>query len=230
MGAMSFTTATVRKILRETLVGGQPLRVEPQQIVPLGQQIIETLRGQPMVHLDPYRSKDGLVCQFSLVGPGVKPYDHWKILNFKVHVDQDERLTISLWRESAAVSELGEIFSLVARCQDRLLRQQAQRVKQEKVKSLKSQAVIARVKQLAREEKFDFSTDTSPRFLKLYVKLSERECAELQVPFKDFEAAVPHLRGAIQSLRGFHACGMRFGLRQLSGYARRDWVRHESLS
>jgi hypothetical protein len=208
--------------------------VNPQQRPTLGKQILDPLRGQELVSVDSNRylseeNKRGLVCQFSIEDPSAGRY-HWEHVTFFVRVDKERRLTISCLRESAVVSDLREISSLVAACQQRMLRRKAQKSKRDKVQNLKSQAVIARVKQLAREEKFDFSTDTNQRALKLYVKLSDRECAELQVPFKDFEAALPHLRGAIQSLRGFHSFGLRFNIRQLDSYSRRDWVRHESLS
>ncbi len=231
---MALTEATVRKFFREIFGGQQPLVVDPQQRYAVGLEILEPVRGRQLVTIDSEayvraEHKDTQLCQFSIEDPSAPQY-YWRQSSFCLRLDEGNRVKIFYGKDlSAFVSDLAEIATLVAACQERMLRRKSQKSKRDKVQSLKAQAVVARVKQLAREEKFDFYTDTNQRALKLFVKLSEQECAELEVPFKDFEAVIPHLRGAIQSLRGFHSLRLRLAIRQLGGYSRRDWVRHESL-
>ncbi|MBX3171372.1 MAG: hypothetical protein KF760_28440 [Candidatus Eremiobacteraeota bacterium] len=105
-------------------------------------------------------------------------------------------------------------------------RQILQSSKNKKVKLLKDQAVLARLRQVAKEEAFDFASQPAHHFLKLYIRLSSRDCAELQIPYKNFETVLPQLRGAVQSLRALYAHGLRFRISQAAGH---DWTLHQEL-
>ena len=228
---MSLNCTTVRKLLRESLVGGRPWLLDREQGCALARQLQEQLRGQEhiFVTLLNEREKNRVdLCRVTILDPVSSEYYHWRHTSFELFLDEQQRLHLNCQREPVLVSEYGEIVSFVTACRERLLRQKAQHSKREKVKNLKTQAVVARVKQLAREEAFDFCIETKERALKLYLKLTERDSLELQVPYKDFEEVIPHLRGAIQSLRALYARRLRFSVRQVSGYSM-DWVHHQSL-
>jgi hypothetical protein len=120
---------------------------------------------------------------------------------------------------------------LLAAGRARLERQQVLASKRHKVRELKSQAIIAQVKKLAKEEQFDFYAESDTQKLKLYVKLSAHECMELQIPFSKFQEALPHPHTTILGLRELYAGGIKFKLQALSSYRLHDrkWITPESL-
>lgn len=233
MAALS--SSTTAKFLREIFKETSPIQVEPDGLSALTEKVLDLLRGQQLVRLESNHyfreeEKRGLICQFSIEDPTKGPYQ-WNLNTFDVRLDENNQLIVTTHpHQVARVSDLCEISALVTACQDRMMRRKGQQSKDQKVKKLKNQAVIARVKELAVEEKFDFYTEANDRFLKLCVKISERECAELQIPYKNFEAVVPLVRDAIQTLRSFHQKGLRLGMRHLGPGWRYDWVRHEDLA
>ena len=221
---------TVRKLLRENFSGSSPLLLDEEQAEALGQRLQEQLAGQDLVRVkprNPHAKQDKMVIREIQILGG-SDWHHWHHNHFDLWLDKDNGLNFGDRQHTVAVSGEREIVDFVLACRDRMLQRKAQQSKRDKVHKLKDQAVVARVKQLAREELFDFYTEKGHRALKLFIKLSERECVELQVPYKDFEGVIPHLRGAIQSLRALHGRGLRFGVRQISGPSA-PWVRHDTL-
>ena len=224
---MSLSYATIRKLFRENFSAGPPLQLDREQGQELYQRLQEQLRGQELVCVEPGRAADKN-CAVLQIRDGRSQYEHWRHTWFRLWLDEENRLILGDHEAKVTVSDEQDIVKFAVVCQERMLRQKAQHSKREKVNKLKNQAVVARVKQLAKEESFDFYTEIGHRALKLCLKLSSRECLEVQVPYKDFEGVIHHLRGAIQSLRALHAQGLRFGIRQIH-VSPEHWVRHETL-
>ena len=63
-----------------------------------------------------------------------------------------------------------------------------------KVRDLLAQAILAQVRKLATEERFDFMSETDAQKLKLFVKLSDDHAVVLHIPFKEFKQFLPQLR------------------------------------
>jgi len=99
---------------------------------------------------------------------------------------------------------------LVRHCKQRLERKRALQAKRGKVRQLLAQAILAQVRKLAREERFDFMSESDAQKLKLYVKLSDEHAIELHIPFREFKQILPQLRSAIVALRQLYQSGLRF--------------------
>ena len=79
-------------------------------------------------------------------------------------------------------------------------RKRALKAKRGKVRDLLAQAILAQVRKLAKEEKFDFMSETDAQKLNLFVKLSDDHAVVLHIPFKDFKQFLPQLRSVIVTL------------------------------
>lgn len=224
--------STIKKFFREHFTGSNPIKVTAAERKPLGKKIKQQLTGLNNIstkrhyHYLSHHQKKRFVCEFSLRDPSAR-YEHYSN-NFQLIINEQDELTIKDYYAEAVVSSIDEILSFIATCQERLEEQKAKKSKREKVRKLKAQAIIAQVKKLAREEKFDFFTETDSVKLKLYIKLSEQECAELHIPFKTFQDALPHLRAAILSVRELYGRGIKFKLKSTKNWYI-DWMTHDSL-
>ena len=89
-------------------------------------------------------------------------------------------------------------------------RQKALKAQRGKVRELLAQAILAQVRKLAKEERFEFMSETDAQKLKLFVKLSDDHAVVLHIPFKDFKRLLPELRSAIVTLRQLYHNGIRF--------------------
>ncbi|MBV7337312.1 hypothetical protein KFU94_55600 [Chloroflexi bacterium TSY] len=232
---MPLQNATVKKLMREHFTDGTPLCVTAEEQKAFATHInprIDSL-NQVEVTSNYYISnleKGRFITAFTIEDPTADRYYYRSGETFRLVTNEQDELQITNSYESILISNIEELFSFIAACQERLNRQLALKTRRQKVRDLKAQAIIARVKKLAKEEKFDFATDTDTQKLKLYVRLSQNECIELHIPFKHFEEMLPHLRSAILSLRELYEKGIRFKPRSTTKIGwRTQWVSHESL-
>lgn len=234
---MGLPRSTIKKLLREDFPGAKPLVVDPAEREKLGAEINDRLgRFEGVDTKDsgwvPEEQKPRLVASFSLIDPQPHYY-YWSRDTFRLLLDDANRLTIKEARtgDSALVSDLDEIVRFVRHCKQRLERKRALQAKRGKVRELLAQAILAQVKKLAREERFDFMSETDAQKLRLYVRLSDEHAIELNIPFREFKRLLPQLRSAIVSLRQLYESGIRFhivGQRALPW--RKTWISHQSLA
>jgi len=231
---MSIQTTTIRKFFREHFTGNSPIRISYGERENLREKIRQRISGIPNVKFSekPYyfseKQKDRYVCGFSVDDPDSR-HSYYSSESFSLVLDEMGNLTIKQdYSEKALVSDLEEIVSFIAACKKRLERQKVLRSKRKKVRDFKAQAIVAQVRRLAKQEKFDFCTDTDNVKLKLFIKLSDTECIELQVPFSKFQEILPNLRAAVLSLREMTSTGIKFRLRGVSSYHHK-WITHSSI-
>ncbi len=233
---MALDIRSINKLLKEGFGEASPMRVDPAEREQLGAAITQQLARIEGVDHKSYHymseaEKSRLVCTFSLMDPDSR-YFYTSRNNFRLVLDDHDVLTLKTERygSQAIVSDVDEIIQFVMHVKQRLVRRQAQKVKREKVRDLKAQAIIAQVRQLAKAEQFDFVTQTDTQKLKLFVKLSDREAIEIHIPFTQFQQILPQLRTTIASLRELHTSGLRFNIAPIQGRLwRAKWVSHQSL-
>ena len=173
-----------------------------------------------------------LVASFSVFDPE-PAYRYWSPDRFRLMLNDSGRLTLrsELYGDTALVSDLDEVVRFVRDCRARLERQRALRARNAKVRGLLAQGIVAQVRKLARAERFDFLTTSDAQKLKLYVRLSEAQVLELQIPFREFKTVLPQLPAAIRSLRALYESGIRFQVTGKRGVLGREtWITHESLA
>lgn len=233
---MAIPDPTIRRLLREHFSGASPMRVTTDQRADWATQIHQRLAGMKYIQTEcntyytDQREKDRIVCAFSINEPS--DFRHYSdSTHFTIKTDEQNRLTLGHWSHTAPVSNLDEIVAFVTACQEAVERKIAQKSRRQKVRDLKAQAIVAQVKKIAKEDKFDFYTDTDTQKVTLYVRLSDKESVELQIPFPKFEEVLPQLRVSIQAVCELYARGIKFKIGQSSpsGWRNQHWIRHETL-
>ncbi len=232
---MSLQLPTVNKFFKEKFKGENPIRGTAEELKEFGKIVQQRIKGLNNISIKKDRflseeKKKRLVCEFSVNdAPDTDRYYYRGSSSFSLLVNEKGELTIDHWGANAVISDIEELMSFIFACQERVERQQAQRSKRKKLREFKTQAIIAQVKKMAKEEKFDFCTETDTVKLKLYVKLFENECIELQIPFSKFQKVLPDLRSIILSLRELHGKGIKFKFKTTRFYKNTGWISHESL-
>jgi len=233
---MALQRRTIQKLLREDFAGTRPLVVDPAEREKLGADIKGRLERFEGVDTKDYgyvrdEEKPRLVCSFSIIDS--EAYYYYGARNsFRLLLDDAGRLTLqqTYSGDAALVSDLDEIVRFVRHCKQRLERHKALRAKRGKVRELLAQAILAHVRKLAKEERFDFMSETDAQKLNLFVKLSDEHAVVLHIPFKEFKQFLPQLRSAIVTLRQLYQGGIRFQIVSQRGLpSRKSWVTHQSL-
>lgn len=233
---MGLQRRTMQKLFREDFPGTKPLVVNPAGRAKLGADLKARLERFDGVDTKDYgflreEEKPRLVGSFSLLDRDAYYY-HSSRASFRLLLDDANRLTIkdAYSGDTALVGDLDEVVQFVRHCQQRLQRQKALRAKRGKVRDLLAQAILAQVRKLAKEDRFDFMSETDVHKLRLFVKLSDEHAVAVHIPFKQFQQVLPQLRSMIAALRQMYQSGIRFqivGRRALPW--RKSWVTHASL-
>ncbi|MEM7531087.1 MAG: hypothetical protein AAF639_02830 [Chloroflexota bacterium] len=221
---MALPNNTIRKLLREQFPGDMPIMLDIGEIDEWETKIkdlIDGLRDVEVSKLRTFFAKDKDVrdiCQLTIYDPGKRGY--YDSTYFYIHRDASGYLTIEGGNENepAYISDLEELTDLIAICQERLDRREAQQNRRDRMRNLKIQAIIAQVKKIAKAEKFDFYFNNDDNKLNLYVCLSESESVELQIPFKQYQELIPNIAEAVQHIRRLKALGMKFKMTYNRGW------------
>jgi hypothetical protein len=232
---MGLQRRTIQKLLREDFPGTNPLVVAAGKREKVGADLkarLERLEGVDTNSSVWMRDEEKrrFVCSFSVADPS-EPSHYYRRDSFRLFLDETRRLTIKdRYGTAALVSALDEVVQFVRDCKQRLERHKALRAKRGKVRELFAQAILAHVRKLAKEERFDFMSETDTQKLNLFVKLSDEHAVVLYIPFKEFKEFLPQLRSMIVSLRKLYQNGIRFRIVGRCGLPRRTgWITHESL-
>ncbi|MDQ5910380.1 MAG: hypothetical protein QG599_2476 [Pseudomonadota bacterium] len=98
--------------------------------------------------------------------------------------------------------------------------------KTRKVRNIQAQAVEAQIQQLANEQQFAFMVSTSPRLIRIEVRLDDSNQLTISVPFSEFERALPQLRETVIHLRALHERRIHFRTHQRP-YGGGTWIEPE---
>jgi hypothetical protein len=232
--AMALQSRTVQKLLREGFAGTNPMVVTAGERKKLVEEVRTRLARFHGLDIKDYayireEEKGKLICPFTFV----HPEHYYRSDSFRLILDSANRLTVEetgYRGSSALVSSLDEVVDFVRACQERLARHKALEAKRSKVRELLAQAILARVRKLAKEHRFDYMSEIGPHKLKLFVKLSDEHALGLDIPFKHFKKFLPQLRTTIIAMRKLYKKGIRFQVvseRRLPW--RQAWVKHETL-
>ncbi len=233
---MALDIRSINKLLKDAFNETNPIHVNPAEREVLGASITQQLTRIEGVDTKSYQylpeaERARVVCTFAIPDPD-SPSFYRANNNFRLVLDENDLITLKTERRGsqARVSDVDEVTQFIMQVKQRLTRRQAQRVKRQKIRDLKAQAIIAQVKQLAKAEQFDFMTQTDSQKLKLFVKLSDRDVLEIHIPFSQFQHILPQLQTTIASLRELHASGLRFNITSGQGrFWRAEWISHQSL-
>ena len=241
---MSITSRSLEKLLRDNISGEKPLSVDPEKAKELSEDLLA--RVEPIAGA---KRNDNCYCfHRSQGGPSANQpptntlcccvllensSDRWYRNETHLHLlrSSEEQLWVELGfeRSPAPVSDIGEVVALAQAFLQRVERQKAQAAKRKKQKDLKIEAILAQVRKIAKEDKFDFATEVDTIKLKLIIRLSDNDYFAILIPFNQFKEVLPKLRTAIRALRETYNTGVRFKTHIKRGYRRSEWIRHEDL-
>jgi hypothetical protein len=123
------------------------------------------------------------------------------------------------WLDSP-VYHLQQIYTLsdkmkleYKRLEKNYLKREGVRLKKQKVKDLKHQAIIAKINQIAKEDKLKFSVIEYTNKVKLIICLAHAEEMVIDIPYDKFQETLKNLRTTIQTIRELRESGITFEIR-----------------
>ena len=231
---MSIKSSTVKKFFRENFTGENPIQSTTEELSTLKDIIWKRLKEigniefRERSYYTSKQDKEQHILEFNIKNPYADSYNDYGN-SFSLCLDNYGKLIISDYYSKTYVSDIEEIVSFIAACQKRFERQNLQKNKRRKVRDFKIQAILAQIKKLAKEEKFDFYTSNDTIKLILFVRFTEKECFELHIPFSKFQEILPNLRSSIISLKELRKMGIKFKIKQIPSYDRDIWIKYDSL-
>jgi len=222
-----------QRLLKKHFSGHSPMQVkmDPQETITQSlQQELEGMRYVSVRKRSRYHhtaEDDNYVCSLFVQFPnGYSPN------SFILELNEQGELKIVYEDNEKLISALDEVIALANDCQEIAEHRHTAVHKRKKILELKDKTILARVKKLAKEERFTFCVITNTRKVKVYIKLDDIENFMVSIPYNQFQEAVPRIRTAILTLRDLHQQGIRFRLSQTSPidrYNRAQWITPESL-
>mgnify|MGYP001818767927 FL=1 len=182
---------SVRKLFREDFCGQCPIFVDRANLSEESRRWrkqIETIEGTHVTrHPGDKDSRSKTLCRFTIPNPAEERF-YWRSDELRLEFDEQSRLRISRYDNrdvdlTALVSDLDEIKRFVRHVRERYARRHANAKKRDRVRQFKSNAIIAQVKKLAKEEQFDFATSADTFKWRLYIRVSKSVLMECVVPF-----------------------------------------------
>ncbi|MEZ4728531.1 MAG: hypothetical protein R3E79_15465 [Caldilineaceae bacterium] len=225
------------QLTRTYFSGKSPIQVARDERAVLAQRLGEQLAALNHIKLEthPYHrseeERNRYLCAFRLDLPNGRP---WSLANlrFTLKLDAQGQLLITDGKKEALVSSLAEVVAFARRYQELAEQYHAQASQRQKVRDLKTKAILAQVKKLAKEERFSYYAEPQTRKLDLHIKLAGKKYLTLTIPFAQFQEVVPLIRNAITTLRELSEHQIRFVVSEGSPFYnayRGVWTTPESL-
>jgi len=223
--------STLKKILREQFKGDIPIvkhGLEKKALITEIKQKLSTIEGFELLKRG-YDVHDER-CGFQIWSPF---YQHF----YLIFNDQNELIIKTDDSLSTPVYHLEQIYRLVdkmnaeskrleANYLKRKQKRESETLKKQKIKSLKHKAIIAKINEIAQEEKFEFYINKYATKVKLVVRLAESEKMEIDIPYAQFQETLKKLRVTIQTLKDLRHSGITFKIRNLS-YSEPEWTYYD---
>jgi hypothetical protein len=81
---------------------------------------------------------------------------------------------------------------------------------------------MAKMREIAREDKLEFITKEMKSQLRFTVKLAEKEMLEIDIPYKNFQNVLMQVRSAIKTIRELRQNGVILWIKRYT-YHTPDW-------
>jgi hypothetical protein len=233
---MHLSRATVNKFIRETLVTTPALVVDETLVADLKERLGTWFAGveeMGMVWLGGAKSIwAGLtheLCRF-----GLKVPSRSIALQSAVSLGRDARRKLRLSSGITCahpVGSLDELFAFLRRFQERALRIHGQQARRTKVRNLRSAAIHARVQELARTYRFDYSTSETEMQMDLALRFDGDSLIALVIPLAQPDEVLLQLEAALPHFRDLAHVGIAATLRPKKNYSSSaKWVLHQTLA
>jgi hypothetical protein len=100
---------------------------------------------------------------------------------------------------------INEVFTL-------LEMNEADKLKKQKMRDLKTQGILAKLTEIAKEDGFEFDYEQIPTRIKLTIKLPEKKLLHIDILFANFQEVMQQVRPFIKNCREIAATGIGFSI------------------
>ncbi|RKZ82882.1 MAG: hypothetical protein DRR19_19950 [Candidatus Parabeggiatoa sp. nov. 1] len=232
--------STIQKIFREHFKGEVPIVKSGSEKTVLISNVKPALSTNNGVEIKnpssyyKYKNKNpDEICCFNIISSSKYYSDQEFGLRFN---DQNEFIIEDRHWLNSPVYDLEQIYTLFDkmkleynRLETNYLKREAVRVKKQKVKGLKHQAIIAKINQIAKEDKFKFCVMKYVYKVKLVIYLAQAEEMAIDIPYEKFQETLKNLRATIQTIRELRESGVTFQIRSYPAnyYREPHWISYD---
>jgi hypothetical protein len=100
---------------------------------------------------------------------------------------------------------INEVFNL-------LEMNEADKLKKQKMRDLKTQGILAKLNEIAKEDGFEFEYEQIPTRIKLTIKLPEKKLLHIDILFANFQEVMQQVRPFIKNCREIAETGIGFSI------------------
>jgi hypothetical protein len=214
-------TNTLKKIFREHFKGETPIvkyGSEQKVLISEIKQKLRTMKGYTLSNNNSYprytKTELEEICLFEILPPS----EDYRNQEFTLQFNEQNQLYIEQWyRLDSLVYDLEQIYTLFDRMKLEYERLGAVQIKTQKIKGLKHTAIIAKINQIAIEDKFEFRLEKHfATKIKLIVRITDLEKMEIDIPYSKFQETLQNLRFTIQTIRELRKSDITFKIRKMS--------------
>ncbi len=239
--------SSVQKIFREHFTGDVPIvkyGFEKEMLISELKQAFSTLTGFALSDNYYYLyigTKSEEICNFKIAADS----EQYANPEFSVTFNAQNQLILEKWyTQSTPVYHLEQIYTLYDKMKSEFKRLEANyrkrqptresdkikrenhKLKKEKIKGLKHKAIIAKIHQIAKEDQLAFYVRKYQTKVKLVVRLAESEKMEIDIPHSQFQDILQNLRVMVQTMKEFHALGIKVKMRRTC-YREPKWISYK---
>jgi hypothetical protein len=215
---MSLHPKTVAKALQEHFTGDIPVMKAPiahKKLMTSIKSQFEKITGITLSTYYSHRDNEpDRVCHFEISDDDLGFYNRD---SFSLRFNENNELCIEHYHDSAMVYQIEQIYTFIDRLKEEYKKKKARLLKREKINKLKQQAIVAKVKEIAKEDRFEFSVREYSIKLKLTVRIEGGKIVEFDIPYNKFQEVLKDLRSVIQDIRELQKSGISFKIKNDSG-------------
>lgn len=190
--------------------------------------ILDTKEG---VHYkQPYGERQGNNLGIYLKNPYNE--DRWsQMVHLYLFFDKENRLVMSLQSSYESkhwlVGDRSQPECFIRLVQDFYEEAHKEAKKNQKIRDLKANSVVARLKIIAEEDDFEYSYEQSTTRMTLHVKLSSQSALSIAVPFSKFQEVMQELRPMVRLARDMAEKGIVFKIQKPDHYTHWNNQKHQ---
>jgi len=220
-------------MLREHFIGDRHLTknlFEHKECLSSIKDELKKIKGVDMSHRRSSLDKDLEQVHFVVQEEDDSSGYYYRDDSFTIKFNKQNQLIVEDFIDSyGIVYQIEQIYSFIDRVKEAHDKKKTRELKTKKINKLKQQAIIAKIKEIAKEDQFDFYIREYQRKLKLAVRIEGDKLIEVDIPYGQFQDILKDLRSLIQTLRELQKSGINFKLKTDSGDTGYGWISHDSL-
>jgi len=112
---------------------------------------------------------------------------------------------------------IAKIGELITHLEAEFVVEQNKLIKKNKIKELKTKAILGTINQMAIEDGFEYSYTQDTIKLVLFIRLNARDMLTINIPFGKFQEALGQVRQTIKTIRELQEAGITFKIKGYSG-------------